>query len=125
MKSLLLLLCAVATDASACGASITTASGTKAPSQICSGELIFNEEFDTFDFQTWNHEKTAAGGGVRTINTFDFKNLPKQTKFSSLCPNYYHFSTEIMNEIAVISVNASACQLVGRFSWNFVIKLSQ
>ncbi|KDR21213.1 beta-1,3-glucan-binding protein-like [Zootermopsis nevadensis] len=63
MKSLLLLLCAVATDASACGTSITTASGTKAPSQICSGELIFNEEFDTFDFQTWNHEKTAAGGG--------------------------------------------------------------
>jgi hypothetical protein len=69
MKPLLLLLCAVAV-ASPCDISITTASGTKAPSQICSGALIFNEEFNTFDFQTWNHEITAAGGGVRIINTF-------------------------------------------------------
>jgi hypothetical protein len=63
MKSLLLLLCAVA-GATPCSVSVTTASGTNAPSVICSGELIFNEEFNTFDFQTWNHEKTATGGGV-------------------------------------------------------------
>lgn len=30
---------------------------------------MFNEEFDAFDFQTWSHEKTAAGGGVSIIIT--------------------------------------------------------
>ncbi|MDR5297234.1 hypothetical protein RHP02_25800, partial [Salmonella enterica subsp. enterica serovar Typhimurium] len=37
--------------------------GTKAPAEICSGDLIFDDEFDILDFEKWNHEKTAAGGG--------------------------------------------------------------
>lgn len=64
MKLVLLLLCAAARASATCIASITTATGHKAPSRICSGDLIFNEEFNSFDFQTWNHEKTATGGGV-------------------------------------------------------------
>nr|AAZ08484.1 gram negative bacteria binding protein 1 [Nasutitermes graveolus] len=64
MISVLLILCAAIRAASPlCNSSITTASGSKAPAKICSGDLVFHDEFDTFDFQTWSHEKTAAGGG--------------------------------------------------------------
>jgi hypothetical protein len=69
MISLLLLLCAAAHATSLCVSSITTASGSKAPASICSGDLVFKEEFEAFDFQTWSHEKTAAGGGVSIIIT--------------------------------------------------------
>jgi hypothetical protein len=72
MISFLLILCAVTGAYPLCISSITTASGTKAPAEICSGDLVFHEEFDKFDFQTWSHEKTAAGGGVSIIlNHYD------------------------------------------------------
>ena len=64
MKSVLLLLCAATGAYPLCISSITTASGSRAPASICSGELVFHEDFETFDFKTWNHEKTASGGGV-------------------------------------------------------------
>lgn len=43
----------------------TTASGTRAPKKeyFRPGELIFEENFDAFDLDTWNHAKTMAGGG--------------------------------------------------------------
>jgi len=41
----------------------TEASGSKAPSTICSGDLIFEDNFDTFDFEKWEHENTLGGGG--------------------------------------------------------------
>jgi len=69
MISVLLILCAARGAYSLCICSITTASGTKAPANVCSGDLIFHEEFNTFDFQTWSHEITAAGGGVSIILT--------------------------------------------------------
>lgn len=46
-----------------CVKSETTASGTKAPRTFCSGDLIFEENFDELDFETWQHEITMAGGG--------------------------------------------------------------
>jgi hypothetical protein len=64
MRFLVILVCTIAAAAAQCNPSATTAIGTKAPATICSGDLIFNEEFDTFDLSTWNHEKTAGGGGV-------------------------------------------------------------
>nr|AFR46661.1 gram-negative bacteria binding protein [Parcoblatta sp. PL] len=63
MRIFLLPLFLIAGASAQCTPSVTTAIGSKAPTQICSGDLIFNEEFDTFDLETWNHEKTAAGGG--------------------------------------------------------------
>lgn len=44
---------------------ITTASGPYAPAKdsFGSGDLIFEEEFDEFDFSKWEHENTLAGGG--------------------------------------------------------------
>nr|AFR46662.1 gram-negative bacteria binding protein [Parcoblatta sp. PS] len=63
MRVLLLVVGLIAGVSAQCNPSVTTAVGSRAPQQICSGDLIFNEEFDTFDLETWNHEKTATGGG--------------------------------------------------------------
>nr|AGA16572.1 Gram negative bacteria-binding protein 2 [Coptotermes formosanus] len=64
MRSLVVLVCTIAAAAAqVCEPSVTSAIGTKAPVTICKGDLIFDEEFDTFDLSRWNHEKTAAGGG--------------------------------------------------------------
>nr|AAZ08505.1 gram negative bacteria binding protein 2 [Mastotermes darwiniensis] len=63
MSFFLLLVCAVVGCSADCNPSPTVAIGTKAPANICSGDLIFNEDFNTFDLSTWNHEKTASGGG--------------------------------------------------------------
>ncbi|CRK95822.1 CLUMA_CG009274, isoform A [Clunio marinus] len=49
--------------ASACTPTVTTASGTNAPSNFCSGDLIFEDNFNTLDQQKWRHENTLAGGG--------------------------------------------------------------
>lgn len=51
-----------------CEPSITTVSGTKAPTnKLCSGQLILNENFDTFDRDLWEHEVTLGGGGVSSF----------------------------------------------------------
>lgn len=45
--------------------SITTVLGSHAPTgEICSGDLIFEDEFDEFDLSKWYHEITIGGGGV-------------------------------------------------------------
>lgn len=31
---------------------------------FCSGDLIFEDTFDTFDLRKWQHESTLAGGSV-------------------------------------------------------------
>jgi hypothetical protein len=67
------LVCTLAAAQAECVPSVTTAIGTKAPATICQGDLIFNEEFKNFDLSTWNHEKTAAGGGVSSILSLGLK----------------------------------------------------
>lgn len=48
-----------------CRPTITTVSGRFAPSgQLCSGQLILNEEFNNFAKDFWQHEITLGGGGV-------------------------------------------------------------
>ena len=47
-----------------CTQSPTTASGTHAPAKICSGRLIFKDDFKFLDFSKWQHENTLAGNGV-------------------------------------------------------------
>lgn len=48
----------------ACEKSLTTVSGTKAPRFFCSGEIIFEENFDYFDESVWQHLNTLSGGRV-------------------------------------------------------------
>lgn len=45
--------------------SVTTASGTHAPiGSYCSGQLLFEDTFDTFEFPKWQHEITLTGSAV-------------------------------------------------------------
>ncbi|GBP73603.1 Beta-1,3-glucan-binding protein [Eumeta japonica] len=65
MVRLVLLLCALALAAAEerCLPSVTTVSGSHAPVTVCSGALIFADDFDVFDLERWQHENTLAGGG--------------------------------------------------------------
>ncbi|XP_029728560.2 beta-1,3-glucan-binding protein-like [Aedes albopictus] len=49
-------------SSSKCEKSLTTASGTKATTgPFCPGDLIFEDTFDSFELDTWQHENTLAG----------------------------------------------------------------
>jgi hypothetical protein len=50
-----------------CRPTVTTASGSHAPKQMCSGALIFEDNFDTFDQGKWGHEINDNGGGVSEV----------------------------------------------------------
>lgn len=57
-----------------CKGSITTASGFHAPKgKICTGDLIFYDNFEKLDLSKWEHESTMTGGGVRIFNTYHFQ----------------------------------------------------
>lgn len=58
-----LSFCLAAVSAQVCTPSVTTVSGTHAPAQICSGALIFEDNFDFLDHSRWKHEISLAGGG--------------------------------------------------------------
>jgi len=62
LKVFLAILALASSAYSQCQPSVTTASGTKAPAQICSGALIFEDNFNDFDLKTWQHEVNMAGG---------------------------------------------------------------
>jgi beta-glucanase (GH16 family) len=47
----------------ACTPSITQVSGPLAPSLVCSGQLIFEDDFDCVDTSKWTFENSLAGGG--------------------------------------------------------------
>lgn len=49
-----------------CQRSITTTSGRYAPQarKLCSGQVIFEENFDTFKEDLWQHDVNMGGGGV-------------------------------------------------------------
>lgn len=67
MKFILLLAAGVAAIglASAQCDSVTTSSGSHAPQgPYCSGDLIFEDTFDNFNHDIWQHESTLGGGGV-------------------------------------------------------------
>ena len=49
----------------ACDPTLTTNSGQFAPGgQLCHDQMIFNENFDWFNMELWNHENNMNGGGV-------------------------------------------------------------
>ena len=54
----------VVCNADDCKPSITTASGSSAPQQICSGQLIFDENFDSLNKEIWRPLSTFSDGGV-------------------------------------------------------------
>lgn len=58
------LILIVFCNADDCKPSITTASGSSAPQQICSGQLIFDEDFDSLNKEIWRPLSTFSDGGV-------------------------------------------------------------
>ncbi|XP_053602963.1 beta-1,3-glucan-binding protein-like isoform X2 [Plodia interpunctella] len=63
MWTILLGVVALVSLGEACNPTVTTVSGTFAPSSFCSGDLIFSDDFNEFDLERWQHENTLAGGG--------------------------------------------------------------
>lgn len=51
-----------------CQRSITKTSGRFAPlaRKLCSGQVIFEENFDAFNDKMWQHDVNMFGGGVST-----------------------------------------------------------
>lgn len=66
IRFLILALIAVSVSAGRdCDPSLTTVSGTAAPTgEICPGDLIFEDNFDFIDLSKWQRENTLSGGGV-------------------------------------------------------------
>jgi len=58
-----IILFSVISASFACNPTITKASGLKAPNRICSGQLIFEDNFNSLDKSNWKFENTLAGGG--------------------------------------------------------------
>lgn len=75
-----------------CKASITTASGSHAPKgKICTGELIFHDDFEKLDLSKWQHESTLTGGGVSSfciINGLDLKMFQTTNKGTQKIDNF-------------------------------------
>lgn len=68
MLSAFIVLCISAISiAEDCNPTITTSSGFAAPTKICAGDLIFEENFDSLDKNKWKPEVSFWGGGVSLI----------------------------------------------------------
>ncbi|CAG9838766.1 unnamed protein product [Diabrotica balteata] len=63
-----------------CRRSVTTASGPFAPKNICSGDLIFEDNFDDLNLDKWKHEDTLAGGGN---NEFEWYTNSRNNSYTS------------------------------------------
>lgn len=60
-----------------CNPTVTTVGGPLAPSQICAGQLLFEDNFDFLDTYKWKHDRTLAGGGNWEFQWYD--NDPKNS----------------------------------------------
>lgn len=63
MKFLVTFATTLLAAQSALACTPTTVSGSHAPRGFCSGDLIFEDNFDNLDFGKWRHGMTMAGGG--------------------------------------------------------------
>jgi beta-glucanase (GH16 family) len=63
MKVFLLIFALIGGAFSQCTPSVTRVVGTQAPAQVCSGQIIFEDDFNTIDRNKWFFENTLAGGG--------------------------------------------------------------
>lgn len=54
-----------------CEPSITTAGGPMAPKEICSGQLIFEDNFQKLDLNKWRFDRTMWGGGNGEFQWYD------------------------------------------------------
>lgn len=83
MKALIcvIIFCVYLNFAAACNPSATTVSGTHAPGNVCSGQLVFEENFNTLDQSKWRHEVTMSGGGNYEFQWYVKNLIRKALKF--------------------------------------------
>jgi hypothetical protein len=79
-----------------------------------SGELIFEDNFDTLNFDMWQHEITMAGGG-----NWEFQVLgsnPRAFLNTSICINYpsHYIHTYIHTPFEISTMN-------GDGNWEFQV----
>lgn len=70
-----------------CKPSITSANGTAASKELCSGSLIFEENFDQLDKQKWQPEVSFWGGGV-SFRLFSTQSKLPALYFTMICFSY-------------------------------------
>jgi hypothetical protein len=92
-----------------CNPSVTTVSGTHRPGSVCSGNLIFEENFNSLDQSKWRHEVTMAGGGnyefqwlkclnAQFLQTFEKKIFTgMSTTASTLTPSVEIFTLSLLS----------------------------
>jgi len=78
----------------ACTPTVTTVSGTHAPQNFCSGDLIFEENFDSLDLSKWRHESTLAGGG-----NFEFQWYVNDRSNSNTTEGILHLKPSFTSDI--------------------------
>ncbi|KAF2887303.1 hypothetical protein ILUMI_18870, partial [Ignelater luminosus] len=85
-----------------CMPSVTTASGSAAPLWICSGQLIFEDNFNTLNLNKWKHEITLGGEGNWEFQwyTNDCENSITQNGFLKIKPT---LTTNYLGESALTS----------------------
>lgn len=70
-----------------------------ATGQYCSGDLIFEDTFDSFDLKKWQHENTLSGGGVSSLLLHSEKIIQKINHFHLLQRNGNSNGTQIIVQI--------------------------
>lgn len=76
----------------------TTAGGTHAPAagSFCSGDLIFEDNFDVLDTEKWRHDVTMGGGGNWEVN-FRCRKFVLATMTWSLHSQFQWYSKDPIN----------------------------
>lgn len=88
----------------ACEPTLTTVIGTEAPQSFCSGDLIFEDNFNTLDRVKWYHEQSMWGGGKKCLSF----------AWSSINFEHFHF-----RKLRVPMVRQWLIQFICVTSWTF------
>lgn len=87
----------------ACTPSPTRVTGTLTPNVICSGQLLFEDNFDRIDYTKWTFENTLAGGGNWEFQWYpghDYANFYTQNGNAHFVPT---FTSELYGEAFLTS----------------------
>ncbi|KAF2903372.1 hypothetical protein ILUMI_02808 [Ignelater luminosus] len=128
MKYSILIFVVVSTfiyETHQCKPSATTASGSSAATRICSGELIFEDNFDNLNTEKWKHEITLGGDGVKPTLTSDFLGeaglTSKTVNLGSSCTNSAFYGCERRGTIATIinPIRSAKLYTKGTFAFKY------
>ncbi|CAH0546479.1 unnamed protein product [Brassicogethes aeneus] len=76
-----------------CGQTATKVGGPQAPKQVCAGQLIFEDNFDSLNLNKWQHEVTLGGGG-----NWEFQYYQKDPKNSYTQNGILHIKPTLLSD---------------------------